>query len=80
MEVHSAKVVFGNGGAWTQCGPIWRKTAHETTPDDAQEFRRAKHALAGGFERGMRKFRTAIATRKCVGPMPISNSLVLGLE
>ena len=79
MEVHSAKDVFGNCGPQTQCGLIWRKAAHKTSPADAQGLRRALQALADGFWRRVRKFRTAIATRKCVGPTAISNSLVLGL-
>jgi len=56
MEVGSAKVIFGDGGAQTQCGPIWRKTAHKTIPHDAQRLGRAKDALAGGFTLGVRRF------------------------
>ena len=79
MEVRSAGSAFEKRGARTQCGPIWRKTAHETSPDHAKESRQALEVLAAGLGRGVRKFRTTIATRKPVGPTAISSSLVLGL-
>jgi len=80
MEVRSAGSAFEKRGARTQCGPIWRKTAHETSPDHAKESRQALEVLAAGLGRGVRKFRTTIATRKPVGPTAISSSLVLGLD
>jgi len=77
--VRSAESVFEKCGARTQCRSIWRKTGREISPRDEEGIEQATRALGDGFSKGARKFQAANPARKCVGPMAISDSLVLGL-
>ena len=78
-QVGSVQVVLGGRGARTQCRLLQRKRGSKTLPRCASAGRRPKGASWKPSWRRMRRFRAGIPPAKCIPPMTIPNSLVLGL-
>ena len=80
MEVRSANDVFGNRGAQTQCRCLWQKIGSQTLRRLGKEPWPPTGTLRHGFYNRMGKFYARISATKVIGPMTLSNSLVLGLD
>ena len=80
MQVDSAPAVLGERNARMQCRLLQRKRGSKTIPRCASAGRRPEGASGKPFWRQVQRFRTGIPAAKCIPPMTIPNSLVLGLD